>query len=79
MNMSEIKPRRAVADLTDDQAEAWELALERAQESRQDKVSGQGVLRELMSGFCRSQGVRFPAPRPRRVGVRSRHSHCGER
>lgn len=56
------KPYRAVVELTDAEVDAFELALDRHQESRDDRVSRQSVLRTLIARFCQGEGVRFPSP-----------------
>lgn len=56
------KPYRAVVELTDAEVDAFESALDRHQESRDDRVSRQSVLRALIARFCQSEGIRFPHP-----------------
>jgi len=73
--MNDKKAHRIVADITDGQNEAWELALNSFQDRQPNPMSGQAVVRQLISDFCRSEGVRFP-PTPRDRRGRRRHRHC---
>lgn len=59
------KPYRAACELTDDEDEAFAVAVDRYQGARDDRVSRQSVLRELISRFCKDLGVRFPPPTPK--------------
>jgi hypothetical protein len=59
------KPYRAACELTDAEDDAFAIAIDRYQGTRDDRVSRQSVLRELISRFCKDQGVRFPAPTPK--------------
>lgn len=67
-----VKPCRAVLELTEEEDDAFLAALEAHQESREDRVSRQSVLRKLVASFCQSEGIRFPPARPKGVRPRRR-------
>ncbi len=60
--MGTRKTCRAVANLTDDQDTAFGLAVEKEQTDESDRLTRQRVLLNLISDFCKKNGVRFPSP-----------------
>lgn len=60
-----MKPCRAVCELTDEEDEAFTVAIDHHQGARDERVSRQSVLRKMIATFCQKEGVRFPAPSPK--------------
>lgn len=69
---SPAKPCRAQVELTDDEDDAFDVAIERNQERADVRLTRQSVLRQLVAGYCKNAGVRFPAPsRRKKRAIRS--------
>lgn len=66
---SPAKPCRAQVELTDAEDDAFDVAIERNQERADVRLTRQSVLRQLVSSYCKSAGVRFPAPSRRKKRV----------
>ena len=68
---SPAKPCRASVELTDEEDDAFTVAIERNQERVDVRLTRQSVLRQLVATYCKDAGVRFPSPTRRRKRARA--------
>lgn len=59
---STAKPCRAQCELTDEEDEAFTVAISRRQESLDARITRQSELRKMIAAYCKDAGVRFPSP-----------------